>query len=95
MIAYYVMDDRLARFIRCGESATTSATVGNAVRVPWSSPTAWAQGCGEGRALRIRPRNLQMPTLNRFEPKGGGSGLCIVTEVVTKAACASETAGLT
>jgi hypothetical protein len=52
----------LLSFIQCGKPATKSATVGVAVRVPWPSPTAWVQGCEEGRALRIRLRNLRMPT---------------------------------
>ena len=33
----------LAQLIQCGKSSATFATVGIAVRVPWSSPSAWVQ----------------------------------------------------
>jgi lysozyme family protein len=48
------------QFIQCGKSATTSTTVVSAVRVPWSSPTAWVQGCAEDRVLRTHLRSLRM-----------------------------------
>ena len=62
MIAYYVMDDRLARLFGVESLQQPPQLLETQFEFLEVISNRVGSGMWGGRALRIRPRNLQMPT---------------------------------